>query len=120
MKTIGNILWVIFGGLWTALGWSLWGLLWCCTIVGIPLGKQCFKFAKLSFMPFGKDIVSDNGGAMSFILNIIWCLTTGLTMAVSNVILGLSMCVTIVGIPFGLQYFKLARLSFAPFGFKVR
>lgn len=120
MKFIGNVLWIIFGGAWSALVWAAWGLIWCITIVGIPLGLQCFKFAKLSLCPFGKDIVSDNGGALSFIANIIWCLTTGLPMAINNVVLGLSLCATIVGIPFGLQYFKLARLAFSPFGFQVR
>lgn len=120
MKTIGNIIWVILGGAWSALLWTLWGVLWSVTIIGIPLGLQCFKFAKLSLFPFGKEIVSDNGGTISFIANIIWCITTGFTMAINNIILGLSFCVTIIGIPFGLQYFKLARLSFSPFGFSVR
>ncbi len=120
MKAIGNLIWVIFGGFITALVWNVYGVLWCLTIIGIPLGKQCFKFAKLSFMPFNKEIVEKNTGAISFLSNLIWAITTGFPMALENAVIGLIFCVTIIGIPFGKQYFKLAKLSFAPFGFEVR
>ena len=119
MKTLGNILWVILGGLLSALLWFFSGLLCCLTIVGIPLGVQCFKFAKLSFLPFGKDIVF-GGGAASLIANILWLLFLGIPMAIANAVMGLLFCITIIGIPFGLQHFKLARLALMPFGAKVR
>ena len=67
MKTIGNLIWVIFGGAITAFIWCVYGVLWCCTIIGIPLGKQCFKFASLSFMPFNKEVKETNSGAISTI-----------------------------------------------------
>ena len=118
MKFLGNIIWLIFGGLITASGWCIYGVLWCVTIVGIPLGLQCFKFASLSLWPFGKD-VEYTGGAFKLIVNIIWIIFTGLEMAIANVLCGLVMCLTIVGIPFGLQFFKLALLSLMPFGSKV-
>ncbi len=119
MKTLGNLLWVIFGGAVTALGWCLYGILWSITIVGIPLGKQCFKLARLSFMPFDKKIVDEADGVFGSLANVIWAITTGIPMALENLIAGLVLCLTIVGIPFGKQYFKMARLSLAPFGIKI-
>ena len=71
MRTIGNILWFIFGGFLSGLSWLIAGLLCCITVIGIPLGRQCFKFASLSFWPFGKEIVYA-GGAVSTLANVIW------------------------------------------------
>ena len=76
MGCLGNILWFIFGGCLSGLSWAFAGLLWCITIVGIPVGMQCFKFAALSFFPFGKE-VTYGGGAGSFLLNIIWLIVSG-------------------------------------------
>jgi len=73
MSLIGNILWLIFGGFFSGLSWLISGVIWCITIIGIPYGKQCFKFASLAFTPFGKD-VEYGGGAVSTIVNIIWLL----------------------------------------------
>jgi uncharacterized membrane protein YccF (DUF307 family) len=95
------------------------GLLWCITIVGIPIGKQCFKMAKLSFAPFGKE-VEYGGGPVSLIVNILWLLFGGFEMAAGFAVLGLILCITIIGIPFGMQMFKLARLALMPFGTKVK
>ena len=115
MKTLGNILWFIFGGFIGGLVWILVGFLWCITIIGIPVGKQCFKFASLSFWPFGKDIVySDN--MFSIIINVIWILLFGWEMALGYLVIGCIWCVTIIGIPFGLQFFKLAKLAIMPLG----
>ena len=119
MKTIGNIIWVIFGGAINGLLWSALGVLWCCTIIGIPLGKQCFKFASLSFMPFNKEVKENDSGAVSTVAYIIWIIATGAAMAFENLCIGLLFCATVIGIPFGKQYFKLAKLSLAPFGFDV-
>lgn len=119
MKLLGNILWFIFGGVFTAFGWLLVGLLWCITIVGIPVGLQCFKFAKLSLFPFGKEIAY-GGGTGSAIVNILWLLFGGLELACGFLMGGIACCVTIIGIPFGLQYFKLARLALTPFGANIR
>ena len=119
MKLIGNIIWFLFGGLICGLSWAVAGLLWCITIVGAPWGVQCFKFAALSFSPFGKEI-EYGGGAGSLILNIIWLLVSGIPLAVEFAAIGLVFCVTIIGIPFGLQFFKFAKLALLPFGSKVR
>lgn len=115
MKTIGNILWFIFGGIISGLSWIFWGMLWCITIIGIPVGIQCFKLAQLSFWPFGRTVAYE-GGVGSFLVNVLWFLFGGLEMAILNAFMGLLWCVTLVGIPFGLQFFKLAKLSLAPFG----
>ena len=118
MSAIGNIIWVIFAGLWLAIGWAITGLLWCATIIGIPVGLQCFKFAGLALAPFGRD-VSFGGGAGSLLLNILWLIFGGLELALASAVCGLVLCVTIVGIPFGLQCFKLAQLALMPFGAEV-
>ena len=118
MKTLGNIIWLIFGGLLTAQGWVIIGAVCYITVIGIPLGRQAFKMAKLTLTPFGKS-VSYGGGAPSVIANIIWVIIAGIPMGFAYLCLGCVYCITIIGIPFGLQCFKLAKLSFLPFGAKV-
>ena len=118
MRWLGNILWWFCGGLINGLSWAFLGLVWSCTIIGIPIGRQCFKFASLSFCPFGKEI-HYGGGAPSLILNIIWMIITGIPMAMEHALMGISLCITIIGIPFGLQQFKLAQLALMPFGSEV-
>lgn len=115
MGCLGNVLWFIFGGFVSGLSWVLAGVLWCITIIGIPVGMQCFKFAALSFFPFGKEI-RYGGGAGSLILNIFWLILSGLPLALGSAVMGCLLCLTIVGIPFGLQHFKIARLALMPFG----
>lgn len=118
MKFLGNLIWILCGGLLSAIGWWLAGLLWCITIVGIPVGLQCFKLSSISLNPFSKEIV-DEGGVVSCLLNIIWFLVSGIELAVGNFVIGCLLCITIVGIPFGLQFFKIARLALFPFGARV-
>lgn len=118
MRIIGNILWFVFGGFFSGMSWLIAGVIWCVTVIGIPYGIQCFKFASLSFFPFGKDVIY-GGGAVSTIVNIIWLLICGLWMAIGNVIFGLLWCITIIGIPFGKQFFKIAKLSLTPFGARI-
>ena len=118
MGCLGNLLWFICGGAITGLIWLVLGILWCITIIGIPLGMQCFKFASLSFFPFGRDVVY-RGGAGSLILNILWIVLTGIPMAIEAAVIGAILCITIIGIPFGMQFFKLARLFLMPFGSEI-
>ncbi|MBR1867088.1 MAG: YccF domain-containing protein [Clostridia bacterium] len=114
MKTLGNVLWLLLTGLWSAIAWFLTGVIWCITIIGIPFGKQCFKIAHLVIWPFGYE------GKINFeahpIANIIWILFGGLETALGFLIAGVLWCITIIGIPFGKQCFKLAKLSIIPFG----
>lgn len=119
MGCLGNLLWFIFGGLFSGLSWCLAGCLWCITIVGIPVGMQCFKFASLSFFPFGKE-VEYGGGVGSLLLNVVWLIVSGLLLALQHLFWGLLLCITAIGIPFGLQHFKLAKLALMPFGAEVQ
>ena len=118
MSFLGNVLWFLCGGFISGLAWIFAGLIWCISIIGIPIGLQCFKFSGLSFFPFGKEVIY-GGGGVSFIANIIWILFFGIEMAAANAIIGLLLCITIVGIPFGKQFFKIARLSLMPFGAQI-
>jgi len=118
MGCLGNFIWIICGGVWQALAWSLAGLLWCITIIGIPIGRQCFKFASLAFAPFGKE-VQYGGGAPSLIANILWLLISGIPLALCSAVNGLILCCTVIGIPFGMQCFKITKLALMPFGAEV-
>jgi hypothetical protein len=119
MKTLGNILWIVLGGLPLAVSWAVAGLLCCITIVGIPLGKQCFKIAGLALTPFGKHVECSKIGITSCLGNVLWILIFGITLFLESLLLGVVLCITIIGIPFGLQHFKLAKLAIWPFGAKV-
>lgn len=116
MSCLGNLIWMIFGGIVNALGWLFFGVLWCITIIGIPIGLQCFKMAKLQLAPFGKDVVTIDDGGVSLIMNILWLIFGGLFMCLANLISAVFLCITIIGIPFAMQSVKIAKLSLMPFG----
>jgi uncharacterized membrane protein YccF (DUF307 family) len=116
MKLLGNIIWFIFGGLIEGLLWVIFGLLCSITIIGIPIGKQCFKISSMQFAPFGKKIVDKNSSSIGLIANIIWIIIFGWELAIANLISALIFAVTIIGIPFAKQSLKLAYLSLMPFG----
>lgn len=118
MRTIGNILWIILGGIEIAIAWAVVGLILCVTIVGIPLGLQCFKMAGLTLTPFGKTVVR-GGGVGTLLANLLWVVLVGWWMALGYVLAGLANCITIIGIPFGIQSFKMAALALWPFGSQV-
>ncbi|RSX53697.1 Inner membrane component domain-containing protein [Bifidobacterium goeldii] len=118
MRLLGNILWLVLGGLAIAIGWAIVGLILCVTIVGIPLGLQAFKMAGLTLTPFGSTVVY-GGGIGSTLVNILWVLFIGWWMAVAYLGAGLLNCITIIGIPFGLQSFKMAKLALWPFGARI-
>lgn len=114
MKAIGNFLWFIFIGLWEGLSCLLAGVIFCITLVGIPLGVAYFRIAKLAFLPFGKTVTTDYESHPAG--NVIWLALGGSGMSVGYAILGGLLCVTIIGIPFAKQCFKLMRLSALPYG----
>jgi len=120
MSFLGNIIWLLFGGILGAIVWALAGLLWCASIIGIPFGLQCFKIAAFVLWPFGRDIEVGNFGAGGLIFNIIWIILFGWEFAIGHMIIGAVFCLTIVGIPFGLQHFKLAKLGLIPFGARIQ
>lgn len=118
MKTFANIIWFIFGGLWLGLAWVILGILLCITILGIPLGKQCFKAASISFMPFGKKVICNyNKHPIS---NLLWAVFVGWEIALVYLFSGIICCITIIGIPAGIQSFKLMKLAFLPFGSVIK
>lgn len=115
MRCLGNLLWLIFGGLLLGLSWALAGLLCCITIIGIPFGVQCFKIAGFVLAPFGKEPLGERR-AGSCLLNGLWILLFGWELALVSLVVGVGYCITIVGVPLGIQSFKLARLAIWPFG----
>lgn len=119
MNTLGNILWLIFGGLALAVAWAIVGIVLCVTIIGIPLGIQAFKMASLTLTPFGKSVVY-GGGVGSLLANIIWVVLVGIWMAIGYVISGVLNCITVIGVPFGIQSFKMAKLALWPFGAQIQ
>lgn len=118
MRLLGNLIWFFFGGFIGWLSWSIAGVLWCITIIGIPVGLQCFKFAQLSLWPFGKEIITASSGG-TFLLNLIWFFVSGLPLALGHFMSGVLLTMTIIGIPFAKQSFKLASLALMPFGARV-
>ncbi|MBQ7811672.1 MAG: YccF domain-containing protein [Bacteroidales bacterium] len=121
MKFLGNILWLILGGLPVSLYYFLVGLLYCITVFGIPFGLQLFKMGAFALWPFGHDVASDSndGGCLAILMNVLWILLGGIEIAMLHIGFGLLCCLTIVGIPFGMQHFKMALLAFVPFGKKI-
>ena len=118
MNFLGNLIWLIFGGLIIAIEYLIGSIILMITIVGIPFGIQTLKMASLSLWPFGRDTVvhSRASGCLYIIMNIIWLLTGGIWIAITHAIFGLILCITIIGIPFGLQHFKLTAIALSPFG----
>jgi len=118
MHTLGNIIWFLLGGLLAAILWYLAGIILCITIIGIPFAKVCFKLGDLVLWPFGK-VVKTNFDKHP-VANIIWLILAGWEMAVGYVVTGLIFCITIIGIPFGKQWFKMASVALLPFGSTIK
>ncbi len=125
LRTIGNILWFLLGGLVMGLAWWLIGLVAFITIIGIPWGRACFVIGQFTFLPFGREAVDrklitgrdDLGtGALGLLGNIIWFILAGFWLAIGHITMALALCLTIIGIPFALQHLKLALLTLAPVG----
>ncbi|MFI3240640.1 MAG: YccF domain-containing protein [Bacteroidales bacterium] len=121
MNLAGNLIWLIFGGIFIAIEYLLAGLLLCCTIIGIPFGIQVFKLSAIAISPFGKDTVQTESseGCLTLFMNILWIVIGDIWIALTHVFLGVILCITIIGIPFGKQHFKLAKVSLTPFGRKI-
>ena len=122
MNILGNIIWIVFGGLIIFLMYVISSILLCLTIIGIPFGIQTLKLSMLALVPFGKDVVNkpNEPGCLSTIMNIIWILVGGLWISLTHFVFGLLLSITIVGIPFALQHFKLGMLALTPFGKEIR
>ncbi len=125
MSLLLNILWFILGGFAAGLAWFLGGVLLAITIVGLPWAAAAFRIGVFAFAPFGSRVVDrrmltgrdDLGtGALGVVLNVLWFLFAGWYIALAHVVIGAAQCVTLIGIPFGLQHFKLALIALAPVG----
>ncbi len=118
MSLLGNILWLIFGGLITGLGYILGGFALCLTIIGIPFGLQSIKLGFAVFAPFGKDVVEKPhaNSVLNLVFNVLWILLFGWPIAMAHVTSAIVLAVTIIGIPFSVQHLKLIPLSLLPFG----
>ena len=121
MKTLGNVIWVVFGGFVIAIEYVLGSIALMVTIVGIPFGIQSLKLAELALWPFGKKTKHKETapGCLPLVMNIIWFFVGGLPIILTHLLFGLLFYITIIGIPFGHQHFKLMRLAISPFGKEV-
>lgn len=118
MKTLGNIIWVLFGGFIIAVEYVLGSVALMVTIIGIPFGLQSLKLAEVALWPFGRKVIHNqsSSGCLSFLMNVIWFFVGGLPIVLTHLLFGLLFYITIIGIPFGNQHFKLMKLAFTPFG----
>ena len=118
MGCLMNVLWLVFGGILTAVEYMIASLLMMITIVGIPFGMQTMKMAGLALWPFGKEVRSGerSGGCLYILMNVLWIFLGGIWICLSHLGFGVLLCITVIGIPFGMQHFKLAALALAPFG----
>jgi uncharacterized membrane protein YccF (DUF307 family) len=120
MKTLLNVLWFVLSGLWLAVGYVVAGIVLCVLIITIPFGIACFRLAAFVLWPFGRAVVrKPDAGAASTIANVLWFVLAGLWMALAHVVLGVVLCLTIIGIPLGLGNFKLAAVAIAPLGKEI-
>jgi uncharacterized membrane protein YccF (DUF307 family) len=120
MRTVLNLLWLVLSGLWLAIGYAVAGLVLCLLIITIPFGVACFRLAAFVLWPFGRAVVRDPAaGAPSTVANVLWFVLAGLWMALAHLLLGVVLCLTIIGIPLGLGNFKLAAVAIAPLGKEI-
>ena len=121
MKVLGNIIWFIFGGIEIAIEYFLAGTVLLITIIGIPFGLQCFKLGVLALWPFGSEVKKQSGktGCLSTGMNILWFFLGGILICLTHVAFGVLFYLTIIGIPFGNQHFKLAHIALTPFGREI-
>ena len=121
MKTLGNIIWVVFGGLEIAIEYFLGGVALMLTIIGIPFGLQCIKLGVLALWPFGSKVsyMDPQHGCLNLFMNVLWFFVAGLGIFITHLLFGILFYITIIGIPFGQMHFRLARLALSPFGKEI-
>ena len=118
MKIIGNIIWLVFGGIIIAIEYFIGSIVLMVTIVGIPFGLQTLKMGALALWPFGRDtrVHERASGCLYILMNVLWLISGGIWIAITHALFGLLLCITIIGIPFGMQHFKLTAIAINPFG----
>ena len=122
MTLLGNLIFFVFGGFIIFLGYVLGGIFLCVTIIGIPLGFQCFKIAGGMLAPFGREVyeVDPPPGVLTTILNVIWIILPGLELAILHLVFAACFAITIIGLPIAAQHIKLIPLTLLPFGRAMR
>jgi uncharacterized membrane protein YccF (DUF307 family) len=122
MSLLGNLIWLIFGGLIAGIGYILAGLALCLTIVGIPFGLQSIKIGFATFAPFGKEVMErrDANSPLRLVFNVIWIVLFGWELVVAHLVFALILAITIIGLPFAKQHIKLIPLALLPFGRELR
>lgn len=121
MSTLGNFIWLVFGGFFAGLEHIIGGLLLCLTIVGIPFGLQSIKLGAATFAPFGKDVVdAEHQGPLKVIFDVVWIVLFGWEIAVTHLVFALLLALTVVGIPFARQHLKLIPLALFPYNMDLR
>jgi uncharacterized membrane protein YccF (DUF307 family) len=118
MKILGNIIWLIFGGIVIAIEYFIGSLALIITIIGIPFGIQTLKMGALAIWPFGRDtrVHERASGCLYILMNVLWLICGGIWIALTHALFGMLLCITIIGIPFGMQHFKLTAIALNPFG----
>ena len=120
MRTLLNVIWLVFCGFWMALAYVFFGILACILIITIPFGIASFRIAGYALWPFGRTVVRrSDAGVGSAIGNIVWVLIAGVWLAIGHIVTGIALCLTIVGIPLGLANFKLIPISLTPLGREI-
>ena len=120
MRTVLNVIWLVFGGLWLALGYALAGVLLCLLVVTIPLGVAAFRMSRYALWPFGRAVVrQEEAGAGSIVLNVVWLLVAGWWLALGHVVTAVAQAVTIIGIPLAVANLKMIPVSLVPYGKRI-
>lgn len=121
MKVLGNIIWLIFGGFHIALEYFFASLILMITIIGIPFGLQSWKLGILAIWPFGSEVKEKDSqsGCLNLFMNVLWFFVGGIWIFLTHILYGIILCITVIGIPFGMMHFRLAKLSLSPFGKEV-
>lgn len=120
VRTLLNIIWLVFGGLWLALGYALAGVILCILILTIPLGVASFRMASYALWPFGRAVVRQpDAGAGSVILNVVWIVLAGWWLALGHIVTAVAQAITIIGIPLAIANLKMIPISLAPYGKQI-
>ena len=120
MRTLLNVIWFLFSGMWLWLGYMVAGVICCVLIVTIPFGIASFRLADYAAFPFGRDVVNrPTSGFLAVLGNVVWVIVAGWWLALMHVITGALLCITIIGIPMGWANFKMIPISLTPLGKQI-
>lgn len=120
VRTLGNVLWFLLAGVWLAIGYALAGFLAVLLVVTIPFGIASFRLAGFVVWPFGRTVVwRPEAGLWSVVGNVVWIIVLGWELALAHLVAGLLLCLTVIGIPFGVACWKMVPLALLPLGRRV-